>query len=326
MEFANSQELEQALVTALGDEAAAKRLAQQAKPAVWLETTRLEANAQIALGATKLGGCPDLPVGMAWPERPAYPDAASRGQYPRASERPFQFRLQTAFPLNFLAQINFGQLHAVADLGEDWPCQGLLSIFYDLTEQPWGHSPEDAVGLMLLYSDEAAGPLQRLPQPDALQALPAHWQMAELECRLHACVTPLPVATAQWKQKARSLEREVQDSYADWCAEEAEPAVSGESWRCHHVGGWPTPIQGDMQTQCALVAAGLDSGKGEHWCDPATQAVRDSAADWLLLLQIGSDEKSAIYWGDEGQLYLWIRREDLRARRFDQARLVLQCY
>jgi uncharacterized protein YwqG len=30
-------------------------------------------------------------------------------------------------------------------------------------------------------------------------------------------------------------------------------------------------------------------------------------------------------WGDEGQLYLWMRRDDLRARRFDRARLVLQC-
>ena len=326
MGYANISEIEQALLAALGDEAAAKQLAQQARPGVWLQTGRVEREAQIALGSTKLGGCPDLPVGASWPLRPAYPDAASRGQYPRASERPFQTRLHSEFPLNFLAQINFAQLHAAADLGEDWPRQGLLSIFYDLTEQPWGHSPADAVGLKLFYSDEAAGPLQRLPQPEALQALPAHWHMAPLQCSLHACVTPLPVAAAEWKQQAQRLERDVQDSYADWCEAEAEPAVNGESWACHHAGGWPTPIQGDMQTQCALVAAGLDSGKGEHWCDPATQVVRDGARDWLLLLQIGSDEKSTINWGDEGQLYLWIRREDLRARRFDQAQLVLQCY
>jgi len=31
-------------------------------------------------------------------------------------------------------------------------------------------------------------------------------------------------------------------------------------------------------------------------------------------------------WGDNGQLYVWIRREDLIARRFEAARFILQCY
>ena len=34
--------------------------------------------AAIPLGASKIGGRPDLPPGMAWPTRPAYPDAAER--------------------------------------------------------------------------------------------------------------------------------------------------------------------------------------------------------------------------------------------------------
>ena len=58
----------------------------------------------------------------------------------------------------------------------------------------------------------------------------------------------------------------------------------------------------------------------------ALQEVRDTATQWLLLMQIGTDEKAGMGWGDDGQLYLWIRRDDLRAQRFDQARLVLQCY
>ncbi|MPM83653.1 hypothetical protein SDC9_130722 [bioreactor metagenome] len=80
-----------------------------------------------------------------------------------------------------------------------------------------------------------------------------------------------------------------------------------------------------MQTECALVAAGYYCGNGDAYADDATLAVRNTATQWLLLLQIGSDEKGGMGWGDGGQVYLWMRRDDLRARRFDRVRLVLQC-
>ena len=329
MEFHSHAALQQSLLLALQDEAAGQQLTACALPAVWLQTRRADAETGAVgatLGLTRLGGLPDLPQGMPWPTRPAYPDADQRGQYPRAVERPFQGRLQTKFPLNFLAQINFAQLHAVAQLGEDWPSTGLLSIFYDLTEQPWGSSPADGVGLHLHYIEDASAPLQRCAQPQALQQLPAHWQMAALECRLQGCVTPLPLASTAWKALSRTLDDEVSQRYEDWYSDTVEPGTDGQGWECHHAGGWPTPVQEDMQTQCALVHVGLDSGQGEHWCDPATLAVRQTATDWLLLLQVGSDAQSGMQWGDEGQLYLWMRREDLRARRFERAQLVLQCY
>jgi uncharacterized protein YwqG len=33
-----------------------------------------------------------------------------------------------------------------------------------------------------------------------------------------------------------------------------------------------------------------------------------------------------VMWGDGGVLYFWIREADARARRFDQAWVVLQCH
>ena len=47
--------------------------------------------------------------------------------------------------------------------------------------------------------------------------------------------------------------------------------------------------------------------------------------EWSLLWQIGSDDASGFTWGDMGNLYLLIRDQDLRARRFDKAWLGLQC-
>jgi len=31
-------------------------------------------------------------------------------------------------------------------------------------------------------------------------------------------------------------------------------------------------------------------------------------------------------WGDVGNLYVWIHRDALRVRRFEEARVIMQCY
>lgn len=46
-----------------------------------------------------------------------------------------------------------------------------------------------------------------------------------------------------------------------------------------------------MQAECALVAAGHCCGDGDVYANEATLAVLNIAAQWLLLLQIGNDEK-----------------------------------
>ena len=51
--------------------------------------------------------------------------------------------------------------------------------------------------------------------------------------------------------------------------------------------------------------------------------MRATAAEWVLLWQIASSDD--IMWGDSGYLYVWIRRDDLAAQRFDRAHVVLQC-
>jgi hypothetical protein len=65
MNYANSQEIARALEPVLEDAALAQQLAAQARPAVWLQTTAVEDEAEIASGSTKLAAVPTcLPV---WP-------------------------------------------------------------------------------------------------------------------------------------------------------------------------------------------------------------------------------------------------------------------
>ena len=72
---------------------------------------------------------------------------------------------------------------------------------------------------------------------------------------------------------------------------------------CSKLLGWPDSIQSSVFEEC---------GDG----------------DWVLLMQLDSvtDGDFELLFGDCGRIYLCIRREELAARRFENIRLILQCY
>jgi Uncharacterized protein conserved in bacteria len=88
----------------------------------------LASDEDLALGATKIGGQPDLPPDTLWPEW--------RGA-----------------PLNFLAQIRLADVAAYDPDGE-LPHEGMLSFFFDYTN--WGKPGRDGQGSLaiVLYSRE----------------------------------------------------------------------------------------------------------------------------------------------------------------------------
>ena len=51
---------------------------------------------------------------------------------------------------------------------------------------------------------------------------------------------------------------------------------------------------------------------------------RAGAAGWQLVLQIASDGEVGP-WGNEGHLYVCIRKDDLAERRFDRCWTLIQC-
>ena len=46
----------------------------------------------------------------------------------------------------------------------------------------------------------------------------------------------------------------------------------------------------------------------------------------LLLLQVDSDDGARMMWGDVGRIYYLIETEDLRAKRFEASRCMLQSH
>jgi uncharacterized protein YwqG len=80
-----------------------------------------------------------------------------------------------------------------------------------------------------------------------------------------------------------------------------------------------------MQLEAQLVSNGLYCGDPSGYNDPKAKELEAGADDWLLLLQLDSDDHADLMWGDVGMLYYWIRTDDLINRRFRRSWMTLQC-
>src|SRR5215475_13806980 len=81
------------------------RLAAAARHAVVLEPGPVEEGADAPIGASRLGGMPDLPAGIPWPWRPARPVGEA-----------FKDHAARQWPLSFAAQIEFAEILSAGGL------------------------------------------------------------------------------------------------------------------------------------------------------------------------------------------------------------------
>jgi uncharacterized protein YwqG len=260
------------------------------------------------IGATKLGGLPDLPAGAAWPIRPEY-------SYPQSMHDRIDGPTRTPKPLSFLAQINLAD---VASQGCNLPLPdaGLLLFFYDAETQPWGFDPHDSVGTQVLFVPDGTNIDRSLsvpldPSPVRLLECLASEGLPSRDCFLDRTEGQPGCSAEAFDNAVEKL------SDADWEAISYGGCV---------LGGWPHPVQNPMELECELATNGINAGGPEGYADPRVAKLRQSAADWRLLLQLDSDDDLNWMWGDVGRLYVWCRESDLSARRFERCWTILQCY
>ncbi|HTJ70585.1 MAG TPA: YwqG family protein [Actinospica sp.] len=86
----------------------------------------------------------------------------------------------------------------------------------------------------------------------------------------------------------------------------------------HRVGGYALPVQGSVEPEGATV---FHPGDDEQ--DVAARKLL--ASRLVLLIQIDTDARTQMGWGDEGRLYWLISREDLAAGRFERTTFTWQC-
>lgn len=241
------------------------------------------------VGASRLGGLPDLPAETVWPD--------NDGE-----------------PLSFIAQLNLAEAHAF-DAGGLLPESGLLSFFYDaVSQEAWGFDPADHGSFAVIYSPPSA-PLVRREAPAALDSEGAFFPVA-----LTMASEPTFVPWESSTTEALGMNFEAALEYASIFTDDGSDQVL-----VHRLLGHPDPIQGDMQLECQLASNGIYCGDASGYQDPRATALRRDAGDWRLLLQIDSDEDAGMMWGDVGRIYYWIRAEDLHQRDWERSWLVLQC-
>jgi uncharacterized protein YwqG len=274
------------LMAAEGLGAHVAALEPKVRPAIRLTTTPSRG---FRVGQSRFGGRPDLPAGFTWPRF-------------------------ASVPLAFLAQIDLSELPTGSARGA-LPESGHLWFFYVADQSTWGFDPKDAGSARVFYAP--AGPAltpaarpKQLPEDGEFESAVLGFEAYDDPPDLDADPPPIRLADGD------------SERYHGVRSYLATADVSPS----HKLLGHPQPVQGAMEEEVALVTGGVYCGDASCYSDPRAAKLKQDAGRWRLLLQVDTDDKTSMMWGDAGMLYFWIREDDLQARRFDRTWTILQCY
>ncbi len=263
-----------------------ERVAPLVRPAVRVSTTRVDA---LALGASRIGGVPDLAAGMAWPRH-------------------------KGLPLSFLAQFDLREV-AQVEPRSPLPRMGHLWFFYDVMDFPGG--PSNGDGAIVLYDGGGAAPVRTEPPADLSE-----------KSRFPLCAVTLEAfedipdpSNERWLDEWLRPDEARFEIYTEIQSD----LESGLHRDPHKLLGYAGPIQDVMELECELAANRIPFAQRKNAAIPFEE-LEAGARDWRLLFQVESDGNAGMMWGDAGRLYFWIRDKDLRAARFDRTWVVFQCH
>lgn len=254
-----------------------------AQPSLRLSITPID-EAALEIGASKLGGLPDLPPGVLWPE----------------------WKNQ---PQSFIAQIRLTDTR-LYNLG--LPQDGMLWFFYDAQQETFGDDPNDRGGWCVLFVGGDALKLQRVSAPAQLPAA-SRFKACKVSFSSEMTLSQHPeleIPNFDWSDEEQKRYETLLSTF---------PSEADRAMMHHRLLGNPDTIQDDMRIQCQLTSHSVTDAN-----DPRAKTLEQGAQDWRLLLQIDSDAQAGMRWANAGMLYYWITQADLQAQRFDSIWLVLQ--
>lgn len=236
-------------------------------------------------GFSKLGGKPNLPDNVDWPD-------------------------WNGAPMSFIAQLRLSDVQRVAPI--EWlPTVGQLWFFYDQDQSTWGFDPNDLGSWAVIYVNEERDASRR-EFPSALQP-EARFTEVFVEARPHRSLPSparLEIGSDEIDESFWDAFDSINDAFLPHHQLGGYPsAIQSEN----------------MEMDCQLASNGIYLGDGDGYQGDSATALKAGSADWRLLLQIDSDDDAGMMWGDLGRLYFWVRAQDLAARDFSKTWLVLQC-
>jgi len=196
------------------------------------------------------------------------------------------------------------------------PAVGILYFFYCQEQETWGFNPVDKGSWRVMYSSSPREKCIEHPAPDGLNPDYIYTKKS---------ITFRPVESFPDCQDDRIDALNLTDVQGDQYCDVSTAVFQGEP--AHHLLGYPAPVQGnDMDLECQLVSNGLYCGDASGYNSPQRKALEAHRSDWVLLLQLDTDDDVGMMWGDSGMLYFWIKKNDLEEARFENCWMILQCY
>lgn len=167
---------------------------------------------KIKVGSSKIGGCPDLPSDIEWPQN-------NVDEY-----------------LAFLAQFNLGEV-APYDFKGALPSKGMLYFFYDVESAAWGFDPADAGRWKVLFY-QGDGVFRSMPHPEGIPE----------ESIFTPCVPRFfdEITVPPWDSliiEEMGLTKKKQDIYFDLTEKISE--LNGNSGTVNRLLGHPDQVQGE---------------------------------------------------------------------------------
>lgn len=210
--------------------------------------------------------------------------------------------------LSFIGQLNLQQLKPY-DTYNILPDTGYLFFFYDANQGMGGYSPEEKHLFRVIYF---GGVEEDLRFPDFPESLSENAQY-------YACALSIEKQISmpyKWGKNFSFLSSEERDIYGDKVWKDAE---------INKTLGHADYIQDEMEPLCQIVTHKEFEGDFRKFDDPKYDELNEGAKDWLLLLQVDSNQETAyMQWADMGRLYFWIRKQDLEKKNFNDCWCVLQ--
>lgn len=251
--------------------------------------------ADLPIGASRIGGLPDLPPGVTWLTR--------NGRF-----------------CEFIAQIDLAEASQYDPTGL-LPKEGQLLFFFDgrdYEDKPSLHY-QTGSELVRYYTGDKAAMQRAADYPEALE----HWQRYQPCAIRYGTDWMLPHS---WGYAGCALQSEVfhRDGSSDESPdgdmyEEMLWYLDPDDMDKHHMFGYPDPILQDDPFSYV---------RYYYLKEAFTQEANTRMqAEWVLLLQISSDigeDRPGMLWADSSSLYYCIRRDDLIARRFENIVCILQ--
>ena len=219
-----------------------------------------------------------------------------------------------SYPLVFVAQINLEDV-AKHDKEHVLPEKGMLYFFYDFIEESIGCHPEDKEHFKVFYHE---GELSELEEKDYPENLQEDFRIPEFAIKF-SMRDEVPMCEEY---------NEITDGKIDYDDYNYEVARVGLDYNhdqeIFKLLGYADLCQGSMLIECEMVSNGINCGDFEHL--PLRTQYSEKATDWILLFQVDiiSNAEFELMIGDTGRLYYYIRKEDLKNKRFEKCWFMTQ--